>query len=273
MIEYFGVLFGLQESGYSLATLVIMVLVSLATYWIINASPVSGWFTSSEDVVPPFLALPAILFALFVTALATDVWQKHFQAKEALLKETAAVRSLILLSSELKSNGQVLRQATETYINGVINREWAAMTQGDHMNKESALPELEALDTTIAKIGNGNPGSTEYTALRLNNALETLRLSRQQRISLAHDAISITKWAATMSLAVLTLVSVAVVHLRRPRAMKMAMLLTVLCVLATIHVLSKNRSPYLGIAAISNNLLVDSLKILDQEKRILQLSQ
>ena len=40
------------------------------------------------------------------------------------------------------------------------------MTQGDHMNKESALPELEALDTTIAKIGNGNPGSTEYTALR-----------------------------------------------------------------------------------------------------------
>lgn len=264
MIEYFGVLFGIQESGYSLATLIIMVLVSLATYWTINASPFSNWFTSSEDVVPPFLALPAILFALFVTALATDVWQKHFQAKEALLKETAAVRSLILLSAELDSNGQILKQATETYINAVINREWQAMTQSDHMKKESALPELEILDSTIAKIGNRNPRPPEYTALRLNHALESLRFSRQQRISLAHDAISIAKWAATMSLAVLTLFSVAVVHIRRPRAMKISMLLTVLCILATIHVLSKNRSPYLGNAAISNNLLVDSLKILDQ---------
>ena len=86
MIEYFGVLFGIQESGYSLATLIIMVVVSLVTYWIINASPISNWFTTSEDVVPPFLALPAILFALFVTALASDVWQKQFQSKEALLK-------------------------------------------------------------------------------------------------------------------------------------------------------------------------------------------
>lgn len=266
MIEYFGVLFGIQESGYSLATLIIMVVVSLVTYWIINASPISNWFTTSEDVVPPFLALPAILFALFVTALASDVWQKHFQAKEALLKETAAVRSLILLSTELESNGQALKQSTEAYINAVINREWESMTKGDHMNKESALSELEALDTTIARIGNGQPRPPEYTALRLNSALETLRFSRQQRISLAHDAISITKWAATMSLAVLTLVSVAVVHLKRPRAMKISMLLTVLCVLATIHVLSKNRSPYLGIAAISNNLLVESLKILDQER-------
>ncbi len=248
-----------------MATLFIIVLASIAIYWILNLSPVSHWFTASEDVVPPFLALPAILFALFVTALASDVWQKHFQAKEALLKETAAVRSLILLSTELGSNAPALRQTTETYINAVINREWEAMTKGDHMNKESALPELESLDTAIAKIGNANPQPSQYTALRLNNALETLRLSRQQRISLAHDAISITKWAATMSLAVLTLVSVAVVHLRRPRAMKISMLLTVLCVLATIHVLSKNRSPYLGIAAISNNLLVDSLKILDQE--------
>lgn len=266
MIEYFGVLFGLQESGYSLATVIIMVLISLATYWTINLSPVSHWFTASEDVVPPFLALPAILFALFVTALATDVWQKHFQAKEALLKETAAVRSLILLSAEMGPNGTVLKQATIGYINAVVNREWQAMTQGDHMNKESALVELEALDTTIAKIGNGNPEPPRYTALRLNNALETLRFSRQQRISLAHDAISITKWAATMSLAVLTLLSVALVHLRRPRAMKISMLLTVLCVLVTIHVLSKNRSPYLGIAAISNNLLSESLTILDKSK-------
>ena len=59
------------------------------------------------------------------------------------------------------------------------------------------------------------------------------------------------------------LISIICMH---TRSMVAQALLTVLCVLATIHVLSKNRSPYLGIAAISNNLLVESLKILDQER-------
>lgn len=91
IFEYLGALFKLQGFGYTLATFVILIIVSFTTYWVLNRSPVSHWFASSEDISPPLLALPTILFALFVTALATDVWQKHFQAKEALLKETAAV--------------------------------------------------------------------------------------------------------------------------------------------------------------------------------------
>ncbi len=264
--EYLGILFGLQQSGYSLATLVILIVVGLTVYWVLNKSPASNWFASCEDITPPLLALPTILFGLFVANLATDVWQKHFQAKEALLKETAAVRSLIQLSTDVGSNGQILMRATTNYAHAVIDREWSAMIHGDHAHKESALRELEALDSTISKIGNASPQPSQYNTLRLNGALESLRLSRLQRISLAHDSISISKWASVMTLGVLALITIAMTHLRRPKAMKISIILTTLCVLASTHVLSQNRSPYVGVASVSNTLLVDGLKVLVDQK-------
>ncbi len=254
--------FNLQEHGYTWVVLAVLLIIFSGTYWLLNRSPVSEWFKSSEDVVPPFLALPAIMFALFMSALATDIWQKHYDAKQALIRESSALRSIILLTPNLGARGQHLSQVTENYINAVADREWQAMTLKDHPNKESALPELEALDFAIAKIGS-DPALPQYTALRLNNALEMLRLSRQQRLALAHDGISASKWASPIMLAVITLVTIGVVHIRRPRAMLISMMLTILCVLATMQLLSQNRSPYIGTAAVTQEPLYDAKKLLD----------
>lgn len=131
------------------------------------------------------------------------------------------------------------------------------MIRGDRVHKESSLAELERLDTAVSRIRIDTQVSHD-AALRLNRLLETLHVSRLQRISLAHDAISVTKWTSPIVLAVLTLVTVAVVHLRRPRAMMISLALTILCVMATIQVLSRNRSPYIGTAAVSSSLLYES---------------
>ncbi len=253
--------FNLQEHGYTWVVLVVLLLVFFGAYWLLNKSPVSEWFKSSEDVVPPFLALPAIMFALFISALATDIWQKHYDAKQALIREASALRSVILLAPNLGERGQYLSQATENYINAVIDREWQAMMLKDHPNKESALPELEALDFNIAKIGS-DPSLPQYVAIRLDNALELLRQSRQQRLSLAHDGIAASKWASPIMLAVITLVTIGVVHIRRPRAMMISMILTILCILATMQLLSQNRSPYIGTAAVTQEALYDAKKLL-----------
>lgn len=263
MLEMIGTFFNLQDLGYGWASFVIIAIVGVATYLMFNKSPVSDWFKASEDVVPPFLALPAILFALFVTALATDVWQKHYQAKEALIREAGALRGLIMLGSELGANGDPLNTRTKAYIDAVIHREWVAMTHADHAHKETALPEMQALDVEITKIGSSH-SLPQFTAMRINNALDTIRIARLQRISLAHDPISISKWSAAMALGILTLVSVAVVHLRRPRAMLISIILTQLCVIGTIGALSKNRSPYVGPAAVANTILVQTLDLASQ---------
>jgi hypothetical protein len=260
MIESLGVFLDLQDAGYGWATLIILITVGVTTYWLLNSSPASNWFKASEDIVPPYFALPSILFALFATALATDIWLKHTQAKDALISETAGVRSLVLLASALGPNGAALEQATRNYVVAVVDKEWDAMTRGDRTNKESALSELEALDAAVTTIGR-DPQLPQYVALRLHDALENIRLHRLQRISLAHDAISMAKWAAPMALAVLTLVTVAAVHIRRPRAMFIAMVLAILCMIATIHILSRNRLPYVGTAAVTNDMLVESLTL------------
>lgn len=254
--------FNLQEHGYTWAVLAALLLFFCATYWLLNTSSASQWFKASEDVVPPFLALPAIMFALFMSSLATDIWQKHYDAKQALIREAAALRSIILLTPNLGERGSGLSQSAENYINAVVDREWQTMALKNHPNQEGALPELEALDFNIAKIGS-DPALPQYTALRLNDALEMLRLSRQQRLALAHDGISASKWASPIMLAVITLITIAVVHIRRPRAMLISMMLTIICVLATMQLLSQNRSPYIGTAAVTQEPLYDAKKLLD----------
>jgi hypothetical protein len=263
VIESLGILFDLQTYGYGWATLVVLLAVSLTTYWLLNRSPASDWFKASEDIVPPYLALPAVLFALFSTAFATDVWQKHVQAKDAVIREAAAISSLTLLARHAGPGGTDLAQALRNYVRAVVESEWPAMTRADRTNKGSAMGQLETLDSVVLALGR-DPDLPHYSALRLNDALESIRVSRMHRISLAHDPIAIAKWASPMALGVLTLLAIGIVHIRRPRAMKISLSVAVLCILATIHVLSSNRSPFMGTAATSNELLVDTLQALDR---------
>jgi hypothetical protein len=263
MIDSICSYLNLQHVGYGWATLILMIGISLATYLALNCPSILCWFKTGDEVFPPFLALPAILFALFVSALATDVWQKHQQAKDALIKETAAIRSLFLLSHELSFNGILLKDATVSYVNAVTSKEWGAMINSEPETKNSALPALEVLDSVIVKIG-GDLKLSEYNAMRLNTSLETIRLSRLQRLALAHDPISVSKWSACLTLAVLTLVTMGFVHIRRPKAMIISMALTVLCVVATINSLSKNRSPYIGAAAVSIKPFSETFNVLNK---------
>lgn len=263
MIELIGNFLNLQERGYGPASLAILAIAALASYWLLNKSKASQWFSSGDDVVPPYIAVPAILFALLVTAFATDVWQKHTSAKEAVIREAAALRSLFHVSQQLGEQGGLLGKSTKDYINAVINQEWPAMIKADHANKEAAFAALQSLDATVSGIA-GNSGLSQFTVQRLRTALDTIQVSRLQRISLAHDAISVAKWASAMVLAVLSLVTIAIVHVRRPRAMAISLVLTILCVMATVHVLSNNRSPFVGTAAISDSMLVESAKVFEK---------
>jgi len=238
--EYVISLLNLQEHGYAWTLLAILLFFFFGTIRLLEKSAASKWFRESDDVVPPFLALPAILFALFVSSLATDIWQKHYDAKKALIKESSALRSIILLSKSLGEQGSTLQNSVNNYVGAVLDREWRTMTGPNHSTSENTLPELESLDATIVKIANDRNRSY-YVALRLNEALEKLRESRQERLSLAHDGVSSSKWASPISLAILTLFTIGIVHNKRPRAMLIAMVLTILCIMATIQLLSYNR--------------------------------
>jgi hypothetical protein len=262
MIELIGKFLNLQERGYGPA----LPPFSQLLRWL----PTAAQQIEGEPVVfeqrgyrPAFIAVPAILFALLVTAFATDVWQKHTSARSTVIREAAALRSLLHVSQQLGEQGVLLEKSAEGYMKAVIDEEWPAMIEADHANKEAAFAALQSLDATVSRIAS-NSGLSQFTVQRLRTALDTIQVSRLQRISLAHDAISIAKWASAMVLAVLNLLTIAIVHVRRPRAMAISLVLTILCVMATVHVLSNNRSPFVGTAAISDSMLVESLKVFEK---------
>ncbi len=259
--------FDLHASGYGPATLVIVVVAILALWMALRSPLAMRWLPagSGDEIVAPILALPAILFALFTTALASEIWERRHQASEALMRETASVRSLMLLSTQLGPRSAPLERAVRAYVDAVLQREWVAMVRSDHTRKESALPELEALDETVSRLGS-DAQMSRYTVLRLHEALETLRVSRLQRLAMAHQPMSTSKWVSCMTLGILTLLTVGVLHAHRRRALGVSLALTGACVVMTLQMLSWHRAAYAGASAVSSSMLAESVVVLDRRK-------
>jgi hypothetical protein len=71
------------------------------------------------------------------------------------------------------------------------------------------------------------------------------------------------KWRALMLFGFLTIFSVGLCHVRKPRAMKIALGVTVAGVLITTSVLANHRSPYVGTDPVKPELLKESLHLLE----------
>jgi hypothetical protein len=253
-----------QRTGYYVpAGFFLIVVSSCITYWILNKSRVSGWFQAAQDVVPPFVAFPGVLFGLFAAMLASDIWQHHHEANMALISETSAISSMASTSAHLDSADRLrLITSINNYTTAVLKKEWPAMATGDHSGKGSASTELRQLNFVSIDIAS-QKSLPKLIETRIQQPLDTIRTARLQRLSLAHDSISTAKWRATMLFGILVLITVGVVHLRRPRAMVIALAISATCIFCTILMLANNRSPYSGVSAIKPQMLEDVIQMHD----------
>ena len=255
----------LKRLGYPLTGLLVLTLTGALTYWVLNRSRVSAWFKGSQDFATTLIGIPSILFALFTTTLASDVWSRYQKANDVLIIETSAMRGIMAASLNISDGKEHLLNAVENYALAVVKTEWPAMVVGDHSGKETALRELRQLSTVCLNLG-GRKDQPAVIATRLLQSMDAIRTSRLQRLSLAHDAISPTKWEAILLFGMLVVFTVGIVHIRRPRAMGIAMSVAVICVVGTIYVLSSNRNPYAGPSAILPTTMVEALYILEQSE-------
>lgn len=261
MMETMSIIDLVQKTGYYVPVGFILIVVSsCGTYWILNKSRASSWFQAAQDVVPPFVAFPGVLFSLFAAMLASDIWQHHHEANMALISETSAIAGMISTSAHLDNTDRLrLITSINNYTTAVLTKEWPAMATGDHSGIESASPELRQLSFVSIEIASQKPLPKLFET-RIQQPLDAIRTARLQRLSLAHDSISAAKWRATMLFGILVLVTVGVVHLRRPRAMVIALAISATCIFFTILMLANNRSPYSGISAIRPQMLEDLIQ-------------
>ncbi len=228
--------------------------------WLLDRSPISKWFKASEGIAVSFITIPAFLFGLAISTLASGIWDRHSTAHFSLVNESAAIGALISVSKILSPQDKLmLNTAINNYVNGVVDKEWPAMQSGDSKNHWLASPELEALSAVANKIAT-DPNQLSSTGNRLQATIDNLRHARLLRLGLAYDGIDFARWPSIYMLSFLLLFSVGLLQLRAPRAMRIALTMGALCIGSSLVFLYINLSPYRGINPVEPTFLKDSVQ-------------
>ena len=207
--------------------------------WLCFWSPLRERIQTFRGVVAPFFSSTAVIFGLLIAFLANDIWDRNKQAERIVAIESETLIALYSLSTASGGDNQRLRTAIRAYVSAVIEDEWprlalqqrSARTDGavNALLKEVALP-ASAADASVQR-------TMLDMVLKVHNAHE-------DRIALASDRTIATKWLAVLLLALITQVSIAVVHLDKPRPQVAALAIFTVAAVLLLGLLAIHEAPF-----------------------------
>lgn len=252
------------EDFYFIAGLIgLSIFAVLSISWILDKSPLAPWFKSSGGISVSFITVPAFLFGLAISTVASGTWNKHVSANLNLVNENNSLRTLISISSSLPPQArESLNSAIYNYVTTVLNKEWPAMKIRDASNYEAASPEFEILSAVASKIAM-EPNQRASTENRLQSAIDNLRHERLVRDNLAKTSIRIERWPSLYLLSFLLLFTVGLLQVQSPRAMRISLTMGTFCIGASLLFIHLNGSPYGGLDAVDPDPLSQTLKLIN----------
>ena len=248
--------------GYALLAVFGTFAAVAAIHWLMHRSPWAGWVRSLNGVVPPFINIIGVLFGLTLAFLANDTWSAHDRAMNAVYKEADALRSLVVLNSQLEEpQRSQLGEALNDYANASV-AEWSLL--GDYANasvaewsllaQRKSSPEVSAkadhLLTLLGSHAMAKAAGDNVQALMLRKVTD-IRDERDLRIGLSQTHINPLKWLGMAFLGLLTLLSVAVVHAENPRAAFVAIMLFALAAAPTAAIVLVQGNPFQQPSSVS----------------------
>jgi len=219
-----------------IGTLVAVVLIQ----WLLQRSPWAPWLGTLNGVAPPFINIIGVLFGLTLAFLANDTWSAHDRAMNAVYKEADSLRSILALSANLPPPlAARLRAVVADYARASAG-EWPQLAQ-----RSSSRAVSDQADGLLALLATAEVAAagTNVQALMLRKASE-IRDERDQRIALSQTHVNPLKWLGMGFLGLLTLLSVAVVHIDRPRAALVAILLFAFAAAPTAAIVLVQGNPF-----------------------------
>ena len=231
------------DDHYGLALIAVLgtLIGVLLIQWFAQSSRWAGWVRSLEGVAPPFINIVGVLFALTLAFLANDTWSAHDRAMGAVYREADALRSIVALAEPLPAPlGERVRRAVGDYAR-VSADEWTELARraegaevGRHADRLLTVLASRDLETAV--------GAT-VQALMLRKAAEA-RADRDQRVALSKTHVNPLKGAGMAFLGFLTLLSVAAVHVDRPRAAMVGVVLFALAAAPTAAIVLVQGNPF-----------------------------
>ncbi len=225
-----------------LASLVLFFSATAAILVWLSFGPVTGRAVQSlHGVVPPTMGAVAVIFAILVGFLASDIWERERGAASAVRAEANQLIALDRLAATFGLPRGPLDAAIRAYAAAVVKKEWPSM------ERQQAAPDAEiALDRLFEAVealpfNAANRGDLDR--LMASTALD-VRAARNRRLSLAQDHSEDIKWLSVLSLAVMAQVSVALVHLERARPQIAALAVMTGSLLIAIGMLAAHELPF-----------------------------
>lgn len=213
--------------------------VAVLLVWISFRSRAAPWVQSFRGIVPPFFGSTAIIFGVLIAFLSNDIWERNKLAERVVFTESDTLVALYSLSAVSAADNASLRTAIRAYASAVVQEEWPMLALEQRSPRTDAA--LNALLREVARPGSGTEGSVQRTMLDM---VLQIRAAHEDRVALANDRTVVTKWAAVLLLAILTQLSIAAVHLEKPRPQAAALAIFTLAAVLLLGLLAIHEAPF-----------------------------
>lgn len=226
-----------------------------------------------HPLAPPFLCLPAIMFAFLMGFMSSDAWQNYTQARTALINESSAISRLAFVPMKTADQQKSYNANLQAYLEAVLNEEWEKS-----FNKSSSPKAKDALDQLSVTIwkgsvacvsGSGKQGECidAFTSSSLIKAHDDLRNAREQRLSLGYLGSVNAKWIMAITLALIAAVSVAAVQRSNPKTGIISLVLFCSSIWILFSIVTMYSNPYKWaerLEPIPLSSLLDDLKTIQK---------
>jgi hypothetical protein len=211
-------------------------------------------------MAPPFMALPAILFAFLLAFMASAAWQNISLARASLVNEHTTLARAATVPIGPAAAKQQMQAGLKAYATAVLDDEWT------RRYNESASPEATAaLDSLSAGIwaiasqckgpGAGADCTSDLAVSTYLKALDDLRSAREERLSLGYQGTLRLKWVLGIMLAIATALSIAAIHRTSERTAAISQVLFCFSIWMTFAMVALHIQPYRGPDALSPDVL------------------
>jgi hypothetical protein len=196
-------------------------------------------------MVPPFIALPGVMFTFLMAFMASDAWNNISQARTSLMNEVAAVNRIAAVPLKPETTRQQAREAMRQYIDAATEEEFK-----QHFNQRGS-PKADAAIVRLEAIGWTSNAQDSLAAGSFLKALDDLRVARHQRLGLGFQGTLVLKWVLVLSLAQITAISIAAVHRGGERTAVTALALFCLAAWMAFSMVASHIQPYRGPDALT----------------------
>jgi hypothetical protein len=174
---------------------------------------------SLVPVAPSFVAVSSV-YALFLAFHAGSVWSHRHDAAGSLVEAHSIIRRFDGLLGPTQLDAPEARTALRRYVSALVNDEWKYA--GNDRRSETAETALHDLQTILVQLERSAPAAI---AAQLDRMLTDLARARNQWLWLGRHHTDAYAWMAVLLLGLMCHLSLASVHIDRPRAGALTMAL------------------------------------------------